>query len=773
MTTEHAEQFDLNKLLRVLIQRKFLIFCCVIGVLFLTIFLNYLSRSIYKADTTIIFEEQRGSAASINPFKISLTKSFITNQIEEIKSRSLSEEVYNALPIDIINTFPSPKKPKPDFNKDEFITRQIQKNISASSVTNSEVIKVEVEAYAPVAAKIIANTVAEILKKRNLDVRREETTNVREIIEDQLVTFKKQLDDADIGLKNFKELSQVTMIDKEAEEIFKRITEAEIVYNQAKTNLDAAQKRHAFIQNKLAEERKDLIPNITKITSPWAQKLKEQLVQLEVQYTTLKVQDYSDDHPKMLKLNQEIVETKENLKQECLKIAAGENIVDPISQIQKFMEESITLEIEIQTYRAQENALKEVIENYERNLNTLPDKELRLVQLMRDKEVNENIYLMLLQKREEARIAEAERIGNIRIIDPAKVPMDPVKPRKTLNLILGLILGSVMGIGLAFVLEYLDNSVKTVEEAEQISELSVLGTIPQIKTTIKNTTVKNLKKQGQRKISEMISKLITEHNSKLPESEAFRSLRTNLQFTAIDSPLKTILITSSNPNEGKSLIAANLSITTAQLGLKTLLIDADLRKPTLHNLFLKKREPGLINMLTSIKNDLIRSNNIEEIEQVSTSGDLLSQQNTEDIKINLKNFIVSTHIANLDLLTCGIIPPNPSEILASKMMINILCKLKKQYNAIFIDTPPINVVTDAGILGSIVDGSILVIKSGSSTTKDIQRAKSLLKKAQAKIIGLVVNFIDKQDGYPNYNNYYFSDNNDGERVKKRKRNHFV
>jgi len=799
MTIEQTDEFDLNKPLRVLFQRKWLILSCLIGVLSSIIFLNYRTIPIYKADTTIIFEEQRGTAASINPFKISLTKRFITNQIEEIKSRSLSEEVYNALPISIINTFPLPQKPKPDFNKDEYITRKIQKNMSASSVTNSEVIKIEVEAYSPISAKIIANMVAEVLKRRNLEVRREETSNVREIIEEQLVTFKKQLDDAEIGLKNFKELSQVTVIDKEAEEIFKRITEAEIVYNQAKTNLDAAQKRYAFIQDKLAQERKDLIPTITKITSPWAQKLKEQLVELEVQYTTLKVQDYSDDHPKMLKLKQQIDETKENLKKESLKIAAGENIVDPISQIQKFMEESIALEIEIQTYRAQEHALKEVIEDYKRNLNTLPDKELRLVQLMRDKEVNEKIYLMLLQKREEAKIAEAERIGNIRIIDPAQVPTNPVKPRKKLNLLLGLILGSVMGIGLAFVLEYLDNSVKTVEEAEQISELSVLGTIPQIKTTIKNTTVKNLKKQGQRRTSEMISKLITAQNLKSPESEAFRSLRTNLQFTAIDSPLTTILITSSNPNEGKSLITANLSITTAQMGLKTLLVDADLRKPILHTLLQIKSEPGLIDIITATR-DLTYKTNIGVVEDqdVSDGFDIVDQYKSDHTKIKLqhiqqvvnlknamehndvelinsaiRNFVTPTHIDNLDILPCGRIPPNPSEILASRAMSIIFHELKKLYDAIFIDTPPINVVTDAGILGSIVDGSILVIKSGSSTTKDIQRAKSLLKKAQAKMLGLVVNFIDKQNGYSNYYDYYFSDNNDEKKIKKYRIKHEV
>jgi len=767
------EQFDLTKPLHIISKRKWLIFSCLFGVITSVILLNHISTPIYKSDTTFVFEEQRGPAASINPFKISLTKSFITNQIEEIKSRSLSEEVLAELPQGVINTFPLPKDPKPNFNKHSYLARQIQERISASSVTNSEVIKIEVEAFSPIAAKVIANTIAEVLKRRNLDFRREETSNVRVIIDDQLVTFKRQLDDAEIALKQFKEESKVTIIDKEAEEIFKRITEAEVIYNQAKANLDAANKRLAFIQDKLAEERKDLVPTVTKITSPWAQKLKEKLVELEIQYTTLIVQDYPENHPKMIKLKEQINETKNNLKHESLKIAAGENIVDPISQIEKYMVESIALEIEIQTYQAQEKALKEVIDNYRRNLNTLPDKELRLAQLLRDKQVNETIFTMLLQKREEAKIAEAERVGNIRIIDPAKIPDRPVKPRKALNLILGFLLGSIMGVGMVFFLEYLDNSVKTSEEAEELTELSVLGTIPKIRTSIKNETIKELKRKGDRQASEMISRLVTEHNPKSPESEAFRTLRTNLQFSGIDSPIKTILLTSSNPSEGKSLIAANLSITTAQMGLRTLLIDADLRKPIQHLLFQKPRRPGLIDVVTSNKlmkdaASHVQSNvKLEKAIELLTERPQSSEQSNELLQLSLNNSIQTTNVDTLDLLSCGTIPPNPSEILASKAMKKVLIYLKTQYDAIFIDSPPINVVTDAGIIGSIADGSVLIIKAGSSTKRDTQRAKGLLQKAQSKIIGLVINYIDSQDGYSNYYYYYFSDNN--KKVKKKKK----
>ena len=795
METKHIEPLDLNKIMRIIYKRKWLILFCLIGALVPIIIFNRTTNPIYEANTTIVFEEHQGAVAPINPFRVSQNRSFIINQIEEIKSRSLSEEVAKTLPFGVINTFPLPKDSSANFNKERYIANKIKNGISASSVPNSEIIKIKAEAYSPIAAKVIANTIAEVLKQRNLKVRREETGNVRKIIEDQLVTFKRQLDDAEIALRNFKEKKKVTLIDQEAQEIFRRITEAEVAYNQAKANLDAANKRLSFIQDRLSEERADLVPAITKITSPWAQKLKEQLVELEVQYTTLKVQNYAEDHPKMYKLKRQIEQTKNNLRNESLKIAAGENIVDPISQIQNYMEESINLEIEIQTYQAQEKTLKEVIDNYKRNLNTLPDKELHLAQLMRDKEVNEKIYTLLLEKKQEAKIAEAEKVGNIRIIDPAKTLYAPVKPRKLLNLIIGFILGSAIGVGLAFLVEFLDDSVKSVEDAEHITDLSVLGSIPKIRSNLKNVTIKNLKKRGEGKASEMISRLITEHNPKSPEAESFRSLRTNLQFSGIDSPIKTILITSSNPGEGKSLITANLSITTAQMGLKTLLIDADLRKPILHILFQKRKRPGLIDIIASIKkantsipvtdNELddfyikdrserdIKETNLEHNQQIITEKNYDYQYDSELLESAIKSNISSTSIANLDILTCGTIPPNPSEILASKTMKKILPALKNQYDAIFVDTPPINVVTDSGILGSLVDGSILVIKAGSSSKRDTQRAKGLLQKSQSNIIGLVVNYIDAQDGYSNHYYYYFSDNNDGKKMKKRKKKHSI
>ncbi|MDZ7331571.1 MAG: Wzz/FepE/Etk N-terminal domain-containing protein [candidate division KSB1 bacterium] len=758
MSAIENQQFDFSKYLQIIVQRKWVVVGCLMIVVIPVMILNQVLAPIYRADTKIIFEEHRSVADPSDPYRLLSNKSFIKNQIEEIKSRSVAEAVVQNLPVEVINSFPIPKNPGPNFSKEQYIAERIQKSIEAKAVPYSEVIEIHVEAYTPEAVALIANKLVEVLQERNLGAKIKETGNVRSIIEAQLETFKKQLDEAELALKTFREQNEVTSIDKEAEEIYRRITEAENIYNKTTANLDAARKRLAFIKEKLDKEREALGPALTETSSPWAQKLKQQLVDLEVQYTTLKLQDYAEDHPKLAKLREQIAEVKKNLKEESTKIATGESVVDPISQIQKFMSESIDIEIEIQTYQAQQMALKRVIDSYQQRLQQLPHKELRLAQLMRDKEVNEKIYKMLLEKKEETKITEAERVGNIRVIDPAKVPDRPSRPHKLLNLVLSIVFGLMLGCGLALSLEYLDRRVKAVEDIERITELNLLATIPVISFDRGWLTRKILRSINGKASSHYDKQLVAASRSSSPEAEAFRTLRTRLLNASATSP-KTVLITSPNPNEGKSLITANLGIVISQLGMKTLLIEADLRKPMLHLLFQKRRKPGLIDCL----NALMKIPSVSKTAIVDEKTDLNSEGDWEERVSVFKNRIIATKFPNLDLLTSGSPTSNPSELLASPVMSMALEVLKKQYDIILIDTPPINAVSDAGVLKEFIDASVLVVRAGFDSEKEIRRAKELLQREQGEILGLVVNFATRWEKYYRYDYYYYDDH------KKRKR----
>ncbi|NOZ61333.1 MAG: AAA family ATPase [Calditrichaeota bacterium] len=775
-TNNQVYQFDFENLISILKRKRWLVIVSVIIALALGALYIWKTKPAYRAQATIVFEQHQGPVSLISPFQTTLPATFITNQIEEIKSRAMAEEVTRKLPPGILMTIPLPEKRDKLFDRNEYLASEIQRHISATPVPNSEVIKITAEANSSIAAKVIANTVADVFQKRNLQVRREETSNVRQIIEDQLAMFKNRLDSAEIALKQFKERSNVTVIDKEAEEIFKRITEAEILYNKTKANLDATQRRFSFIKTKLAQERKDLVPSITEISSPWAKKLKEQLVDLQSQYTKLKLQNYDENHPKILDLKRQIEQTKKNLKAESLKIASGENIVDPITQIQRYLEELVSLEVEIQAYQAQVHTLQSVIASYKRNLNTIPDKELRLAKLLRDKEVNEKIYTMLLNKREEARIAEAEKVGNIRILDPAKTPRSPYKPQKKLIAFVALVFGLTFGIGMAFLLEALDTTLKTPEETERAIGLKVLAEIPEIEPDAALSRDKYYKAKERRSSFEIVRRLITSQAPESFDADAFRGLTVNLRLVNMDSPLKTILITSSIPKEGKSLIAANLSINAANMGMKTLLIDADVMSPVQHQIFKQKKSPGLINLIAVIKTNMVNQTNPEMAKTSPNNGkqtkvidtvedfgpfnerlgalDYIFSHNSEFIRAQNKKIISSTGMPNLDLLSSGSSSYHFSDFLASRILRNIFFELEKQYDAIFIDTAPICVSTIARLMSSVADGVLLIARAGKTPRKEIITAQKTLERVDANVIGVVLNDTERNEQFRKYQRYY-------------------
>lgn len=232
--------------------------------------------------------------------------------------------------------------------------------------------------------------------------------------------------------------------------------------------------------------------------------------------------------------------------------------------------------------------------------------------------------------------------------------------------------------------------------------------------------------------------IITHTDPKSPVSEAYRVLRTNIQYSSVDKPLKTIVVTSAGPMEGKTTTIANLAVTFAQAGSKVLLIDTDLRKPKVHKVFTLLNSRGLTNLLTS--------------------------------KDGFVSFIRHDVVENLDILTSGTIPPNPSEVLNSNSMRDFLEKVKAEYDIILLDSPPVGSVTDASIISTYVDGTILVAKSGKVEIDAVKRAKETLEKVNANIIGVVLNNLDKKTlGNNYYYQYYYSEEKAGKKRRKKKK----
>jgi succinoglycan biosynthesis transport protein ExoP len=352
------------------------------------------------------------------------------------------------------------------------------------------------------------------------------------------------------------------------------------------------------------------------------------------------------------------------------------------------------------------------------------------------------LYNDFLQKTNQANIQVNEQQNDLKVIDPARTPNQPVSPKRLRAILIAIFLSLVAGIGLTLLLEYLDNTVKNVEDVARATQLPTLALIP----AMENNSVRalNKKKSSQKSIEnkhgqtnlgqdQLVSGLaprsmqtntngLTTLDGMSSVVEAYRMLRTSVLLSSAGNPPKTILITSSQPGEGKTTTAVNTAISLTQLGANVLLIDADLRRPAVHKAFKISHSRGLSNYLSG--------------------------------NVALSDLIVDLPIPNLSLLPCGPIPPNPAELVSSERMKEMLRVLSQLYDHIIVDSPPLINVTDPVILSTMVDGTILVVQASRSTRDMLRRSRQELSGVGAKVFGVVLNNVDiKRDGYDEY--YYY------------------
>lgn len=307
----------------------------------------------------------------------------------------------------------------------------------------------------------------------------------------------------------------------------------------------------------------------------------------------------------------------------------------------------------------------------------------------------------------------------ISVVEPATVPTAPIGPKTRTNVLLAAVVGIMLGVGFAFLIEYLDDTIKSPDDIVQALGLSPLGAISRI--------------DGK----SYEDKLVAAIHPRSQISEAYRILRTNIQFSAVDRPLGTLLVSSPNPIEGKSITLANLGVVMAQAGLSAILVDSDLRRPVLHKVFDLPNKEGLTTALIG--------------------------------ELDLDGRLQATQVENLRVLTSGPLPPNPSELLGSQKMKVLIESLKGKADVVLFDSPPALVVTDAAVLAGQVDGVLLVIEAGNTRREMVQRAKEDLLKVGANVLGTVLNRLSPRGAGYYYSYYYYSRDGDGRKRRKRKK----
>ncbi|WP_020676299.1 GumC family protein [Geopsychrobacter electrodiphilus] len=567
-----------------------------------------------------------------------------------------------------------------DFNRTVQNVRQIVRASEVGKGTN--IIQLSYQSADPQQARDVVNRLAQIYLERSINTKSEEASKSVDFIEQQLGEVRTFLGSAEQKLEDFKRANQVVKLDSEAELLVTRLSESETERNTLQLQL--RQIDFAIRALKDARTKGEVYaPSVLQANAVVAS-LTQRLAELEVERRGL-LTDVTQAHPQVQKIQGEMAELQRKL-------------------LQTFEAAKQALDVQIDTLHKQ-------MLTGEAKLRTLPHAEQELARLTRLATVNADIYVFLLQKHQEARIAKAATISNINVIDPAITPERPIKPKKRKNLLLGFIVAGMLGVGLAFFLEYLDDSINDSESAKRVLGLPILSTIPHIELREKHDKIKS--EEGQRI-------LISQLEPRSPAAEAFRSLRTSLHFSGVKKEHRVILVASTFPNEGKTTVSANLALTLAQTGQKVLLIGCDLRKPTLHTMFNVAKTPGLTEILI---------------------GDCA-----------VADAVHKTGFFELDFINAGTKPPNPSELLGSEAMTRLVLKLQETYDAIVLDAPPVLAVTDTPVLSRLADQLVVVVEVGGVQIKAAQRNIEILRSVEAPISGLVLN--DKSGKGADYYSYY-------------------
>jgi len=739
MEAPGQEKIDLRDYLRVFLKRRWTVIT-VFAVTVLTVAIHaFTATPIYQATTRLIIDKENPNVVSIQEVMAvdASGTDYYQTQYKIIESRSVAREVIRRLnlldneefsprPKDtllsklktsmvetasstvetIASLFRREKAPGEPSEQEDAENRMISaflERIDVSPIRNSRLVDVSFEAKDPVLAGKIVNTLAAAYIDQNLETKLRAVQDAVRWLQTRIEEERKKVEKAEQALLKYKEQHDiVTDFSSDVEKVTAQklaqlntqVVEAESKRVEAETRYQQAAAMSG------SPEMLDSVPEV--LNNDLIRQIKSMEVDLYKRMSELS-KKYGEQHPQMIAIESELKTLQKRKAQEITRVINS-------------------LRNEYKVAEAKEKSLKAALEKQKKESLDLNQKAIQYTVLSREAESAKQMYDLLIKRFKETSLTEDMRTGNIRIIDRAEVPKSPVRPKKMFNILLAVILGIVAGTGLAFFFEYLDNTLKLPEDIQKYLRVPYLGPVPAMALDGKPES----KEQPE---------LVTLHSPKSTASEAYRGIRTSVLFSSAEKPPQVLLISSAAPQEGKTSTALNLAITMAQSGGKVILLDGDMRKPSLHKVFGFPKDKGLSSVLV---------------------GNCLFQ----DVLLN-------TPVPNLDMIPCGPIPPNPSEILGSPRMAHLLEELRKSYDRVIIDTPPITAVTDAAVLGRMVDGAVVVVRAGATPREIVRNGLIQLQAVSSPILGVVLNGVDmNRDGSYYYQYYYYYYGEDGSKKKR-------
>lgn len=707
---EDEGEIDLRELWQVIVRRRKLIMTLVAAGFIISLLISFLTTPIYRSSTTLQINQESAKIVEyqdVTGERVSDSREFYLTQHELLKSRTLAKRVVDDLGLirdkakeeggsffkDLFsgagNFLTGNDQGKADEGNqqqdedaaqqrllDAFLTR-----LTISPVKNSRLVGIHYDSPDPKLAAEIVNGVAKNFIDLSLERRLKASSYAKTFLSEQIKQVRANLEDSESRLTQYAKERDIVDLEKKMKIYMDEL-------NGLNTKIIDAQSGRIKAEADFREMRAGKGGGFKAVMdSKVIEEYKKTLAQLEAEYQQ-KLGVFKPAYPEMVQLKSRIDTLKGKVDEEVGKIQSS-------------------IQSEYQSATRQEASIKARMSELQNEILDLKSRTADYLTLQRDVDTNRELYNGLVQRVKEVGVASGIGENNISIVDAGEVPLAPIKPKKTLNVALGIILGLFAGIGLAFLFEFLDDTVKSSQDVEKISGLATLGIIPLI----------DLEAEGIKAVGMMSSE-----QPKSAFAEAYRSCRTALSFSTSKGAPKLLHITSSAANEGKTSTAMNLAIAFGQTGGSVLLIDSDLRNPSLHKEFFVPNYEGLTNYLIGEKDPF--------------------------------ELPMETNLSNVSLIVAGPIPPNPAELLSTGRMMEFLDMATQKYDYVIVDGPPVLGLADALVLANMVKATLLVVNAGVTRKAALEGALKRLRSARSNILGTVLSKYGQGAGGYGYDYHY-------------------
>ncbi len=716
-----TQESAIGESLRVLQKRKWVWISCLVTIFSIVAIASLKMTPVYDANGTIEINKPDSSLNFQNSATFSLDyydPTELETELKILQSDLLALQVIRELNLDRRPEFSGQAPPPPsstldlapdplqtDPSRAAAMVGGFKGNLRVALSPNTRIIEVHYRSSDPQMAAAVVNTLMKTYVENNFKARFESTMQASDWLGKQLVDLQMKVETSQEKLVRYQKEHDILGVDEKSNITMTKLDELNKQLTSAESERMEKEALYRLVESGDPDAITSSAGGLDAAGGSQSQSDSQLLESLLAKRADLKIQtadlstQFGPSYPKLGQLNNQLKEIDAQVQAEMKQIAGK-------------------IRGQYTTALQRENMLHDALEQQKQEANKLNESAIEYNLLKRDVETNRTLYEGLLEKLKEAGVSAGLKSNNFRIVDSARPPTGPVEPNIPRNLAFAVVLGLTSGIGLAFLLEALDNTVRTTEQAHLISGLASLGMIPLGSRSAREGL--NPKRLVIATSNEAVE-LVTQVRPQSQMAESYRALRTSLLLSNLGAPPKVIMVTSALPQEGKTTTSINCAVVLAQKGVRVLLIDADLRRPSIHKTLGMGPHSGLSNVLTGSAT----------LEQAITRTAVLP---------------------NLFVMTAGTPPPNPAELLASANMRDVLAQLREEYDHIVIDTPPSLSVTDAVVLSPRADAVVLVIRSGQTSKQALRRSRDLLTQVNAKVVGVLLNAVDLRS--PDYYYYY-------------------